>query len=732
MPAHVRPLRVIAPSLALVAGLLGAEEPGPARTPPPASPAPDAATTAAPDEQRLQVAGEREAEGFRAEHAQGTKLAAPLHETPQSVTALTEELVRSRGAFSLREALRSAPGVTAAAGEGGRTGDSLSIRGFTAHSDTYVDGLKDNGQYFRDVFNLERVEVLKGPSAVLFGRGATGGVVNSVTEKPTETWSGDVGVTAGTYGLLRVDAGVGGPVVEDRLGARLDAYWHEADSFRDEQHIERWGVAPTAAIQLLPQTGLLLQYVRQEEDSTMDYGVPMYLGRPADVPIDTYYGFADDSFQEFDVSTYTATLTHRFDKHVTLRNATRYATYDRSYRPDVIGAVNYTNDTVAVSQSLRRNDQENLLNQTEVAFTGRVLERRVSAMLGLEVGWEDYRFRSKNSTGVPAIDVFDPAQPSTVGGGRADDLSGPLNANTRAETSTVAGYLLGSVEVVEHWTAVLGARLDRFEAEVRSGPTTTPTVDRFETEDTMFSPRAALVWTPREELTLYASFGTSFNPSAETFGLNAATEQLDPEETRSYELGAKSLALDGALAIDLSVFRIHKTDARTTDPTNTALQTLDGEQITDGIELGFSGRITPRWNLFAGVVLLDAEVTESNTVANDTYGTPTAIEGKVPINSPEATASLWTTYALGGGFSAGGGGFYTSSRWTDAANSTKVPGYWRFDLMAAWERRAWHADWFVQLNVFNVFDEEHYEAGAARFAYPGAPLTGQLTVGLRF
>lgn len=657
------------------------------------------------------------------------KLDLPAQQDPQSRTALSRELLDARGAYSLREALRSAPGVTMAAGEGGRTGDSLNIRGFAANSDLYLDGLKDNGQYFRDTFATERVEVLRGASAVLFGRGATGGAVNTVTRKPTAHWTGDAAVTVGGDGFLRATAGVGGPLVENLLGGRVDALYQTGGSFRDESRLDRTGVAASLAVRLGEDTRLLGQVVHTSEESNMDYGVPMYAGRPADVPVETYYGFADDSFQEYDATLATATIEHRVNDHLTLRNATRHGDYYRYYRTEIPGAINYTTNTVAITQALRDNEQENLINQTELNLHGQAAGREINVVVGFEAAREEYGFRSRNSTGVPAISVFDPQQPDTVGAGRANDLDSNLASKNHADARSLALYGLASVDLVPTVKAVIGGRYDRYSADYETGTTT---VSEFSRTDTMFSPRAGLVWTPVETVSAYASYSTAFNPSAETFSLSAATEALEPEETRNLEVGVKAELLERALSVGVAVFRLEKTAARTTDPTNSSLQVLDGEQRTDGIEAEITGHIGHSLTVQGGVAVFDAEVTRSNSTSTTWDGRTVAVEGLRPVNAARSSGSLWLTYDIGDGLSTGTGFYATSSRYADQANSVVLPGYVRFDANVAYVTRWADADWRAQLNVLNLLDTVHYEAGSARYAYPGTPLAAQLTLGASF
>ena len=656
----------------------------------------------------------------------GSKIEMPIRDIPQSVSVVKEELIESQNAFSLRDALKNVSGLTIAAGEGGRTGDSITLRGFAAHSDTYLDGVKDNGQYFRDTFFLERIEVLKGSSSILFGRGSTGGVINEVSKKPLPETLAIGDFTYGSFDFKRATLDVGAAPL-DTVALRLNGLWQDADSFRDFNFTDRWGVAPAVKLTVGPDTDLTFNFLHQEEDSVFDYGVPMFRGEPAEVPIERFYGFPEDRLQEFDVNIVTAAFSHRFTSDFSVKNSFRFGDYERFYRTHLFGAVTDLGSasTVGRVQSLRLSAQDNYYNQTDFVLTKPVLGFTNTLMFGVEVGWEDFTFRSKDSNDVAPISIFAPTVTPTVGAGRANDFSGILATDRITDTETVAGYVLDQFEITPEWKLLGGARYDVFEAKQDDRVAT----DDFSRTDKEWSPRGGIVWQPTDWQSYYFSYGSSFNPSAEALSLNVANGNLPPEDNRNFEVGAKLDLLNGRLAANVALFRLEKTNARTTDPNDPTFNVLAGEQRTDGFELELAGEILPHWDISVAYALLDAEVVESNTTATGSVsGLSKSLQGKEPINVPDHSGVVWTSYRLSDNWEVGGGVFFATERFTDSVNEVTLPGYARLDAVLAYHQK--HFD--VQLNVFNLADTEYFESGQTLSALPGIPISAQATVRIRY
>ncbi|OAI24050.1 MULTISPECIES: TonB-dependent receptor [Methylomonas] len=710
---------------------LGAALSGMALAEPPAGQTADSEQEIVLDDVKVKAGRDKPTSRFKADTSTtGSKTEMAIRDIPQSISVVKKELIESQNAFNLRDALRNVSGLTIAAGEGGRTGDSITLRGFAANSDQYLDGVKDNGQYNRDTFFIERAEVLKGASSILFGRGATGGVINQVFKKPT----GKTGVSGSfTYGLYDFKrTAIDAETKYQDLAARLNVMYQDADSYRDYNYSNRWGIAPSFKWDISADTDLTLNLLHQQEDGVFDYGVPMYKGRPAGVPVNTYYGFINNRMLDTDVNVATVALTHRFSSDFSVKNTVRYGDYERNYLTHLYNgnASAGAAPTINRTQALRLNTQENVYNQTDFVYKKPLFGHNNILMFGSEFGWEEYDFKSKNSTRANGttttfpISIFDPiltaSTPLT-----AVDFSGTLATNRLTHTQTYAGYVLDQFDITPEIKLLGGTRYDVFEAQQddKIGP-----LD-FSRSDSQFSPRGGLLWQPTGWQSYYFSYGKSFNPSAESLSLAANNANLPPEQNNNYEIGAKFDLFDGKLSATAALFRLEKSNARTTSPVDSTLQVLAGEQRTDGFEAGLAGEILPKWDVSLTYAYLDAKIIKSNTTATGSVsGQVKSYEGMTATNVPEHSGVAWTTYHLTDNWEIGGGVYYASHRYADSVNEAVLPGYARLDAVVAYHQK--HYD--VQLNVFNLTDTVYYESGQTNSALPGTPVSGQLTVGFKY
>lgn len=641
---------------------------------------------------------------------------------PQSVTVVTQQLMHDQDANSLKEALRNAVGVTFNAAEGGASGDGVRLRGFNTSNDLYLDNFRDAAQYNRDTFNLDRVEVLRGPSSMLYGRGSTGGVINQVSKTPFKSDWNEVSASVGTYDYYRAEADLN-KVLSENVVARLNLMGQTAGSFREGAEMNRWGVAPSLAIDAGDKTRVVLSYLHYEEDNVPDYGVPYFEGKPLG-PADRYYGLNKFDYEKTKSDVLTSDISHQISPDIKLRNMTRYGAYEldlSSTAPrlnlDSTGGVLTDATEIRRNRKLRMRDQEILSNITEIS--GRIDTGPVRHKLlgGMELTREELTTTARSSP----CDL-----PSTTYGNPdpfIDVSCGPTSVTGYSNLvgKTLAFYAQDTMELSPQLKLVLGGRWDHFSVEFDQQPQATAR-DR---TDKVGSYRAGLLYQPDATQSYYASWGTSFNPSAESYSLDARGTDTPPEKNRNYEIGAKWDLFEGALALRTALFRSEKTNERVTDIEpggEPQPYLLTGKRHTDGLEFEVAGKLSSNWQVFAGWAFMDPVIDAVGPNAN-----PNEV-GNMPENAPKQTGNLWTTYQIDSQWKVGGGFNYVGQRYTSSANTTQLPAYIRTDVMLEWNYR----DYSVQLNVLNLFDTDHYEGLYRGFAVPGTGRTARITAKYAF
>lgn len=665
------------------------------------------------------------------------KFTAPLVDTPQTVVVIPREVFEQQGATTLRDVLRNTPGITFAAGEGGTAnGDQMSIRGFDARTDIFVDGIRDAGTYTRDAFNLEQVEVVKGPSSTASGRGSTGASVNLVSKTPRlETFrAGTVGVGTDDYYRATLDVNQALPASPVAgTAVRLNALWQDAGvPGRDEVENKTWAVAPSFALGLGTATRATLGLQHMEQDNIPDYGIPWVpviggtttavdpsLGAPGgqpDVDSSNWYGLLDRDYEKVVSDVTTLNLEHDFAPGTTVRNTTRFG---RTERDSVITAPRFVVTGGTVTPVIRRNDWKsrdqvddilaNNLNLTTAFDTGLVGH-------DLSTGIEAARERSKNYGRDYAPGTVFPTT-SATNPDPGDPFTGVLARNgavTRSRADSVGLYAFDTLKLGDRWQLNGGVRWDRFAVDYYNRTAANVITDLSRTDE-MFSWKTGAVFKPRPNGSLYIGYGTSFNPSAEGLTLSTASALLEPEENRSLELGTKWEFFRSRLALNAAVFRTDKTNARTTDPL-TSVVSLAGDQRVQGVELGASGMLTENWGLFGGYAYMESEVLSSANASE---------EGSALARVPEHSFNVWTTYRLPFGLTLGGGAQYMDEvdRSTTTTNQV-APDYWLWNAMASYEV---NKNLTLRLNINNVLDEEYVDRVGGGHYIPGAARSAVLT-----
>lgn len=654
-----------------------------------------------------------------------TKIEAPLRDIPQTVNVVPQAVLRDQGARSMQDVLKTIPGIGLSSGDGQR--DQVTIRGFSAIADQFIDGLRDDALYFRDLSNIEQVEVIKGPASVLYGRGSAGGLINRISKKPGID-KNEVSLQIGSWNQRRGEFDLARNDSDNDVAFRVAGALERGDSYRDQQFLERDALAPSLSVMLGDATRLLIQGEYLSDRRVTDFGIPAYQGRPVDVPAGTYYGAADARHFDYTQSRVNAlgfTLDHRINGEWSLRNAFRHYDYTLDRNNTLVGSVNESAQTASLNRSNVLRQEDGYFNQTELVQKTRFAGMPNQLLYGVELGRQskDQLFRTQNN--IATVSLFNPVAPAlpfTVTAAPSTDNLGIMKV--------ASAYVQDLATLSERWKALAGVRYDRFEQETQERRAGQPSLSR---TDTAWSPRAGLVYQPSETLSYYASYSKSFQPSAESFPLAANNAQIAPEETTNHEIGAKFDFFDGKASATAALFRLERTNIKATDPATNRLVPI-GTQRTDGLELTFSGDLAHGWQIWSGYSYLDAEITSSPSVDNSDNNPAKrkiALQGKRPTLTPRHSANLWLTKALGGGARVGTGVNYVAERFANPGNTVTLPGYAVVDAMVGFRL----AKLDVQLNVNNLFDRKYIVAGhgsAPNLNVPGAPRSAQLTARYSF
>lgn len=666
---------------------------------------------------------------YKPKTAVSPKYTQPLLDTPQSVTVVPKEVLEDRGVTTFRDAVRNAPGISVAAGEAGAQGDNLTVRGFSARSDIFRDGMRDFGSYYRDPFDMEQIDVLKGPASVNFGRGSTGGVVNQVSKTPHLQPYNEATLSFGTDKTKRTVVDINQPLPDlgETAAFRLNAMVHDSEvAGRDIGKNSRYGFAPSLALGLGTPTRLTLDYYHQSENDVPDYGLPFLLSRPAPVDMSNYYGFKDHNYLKAKADIVTTKVEHDMNDHLNLRDQVRYANYRRDVQitepriPSTVVSTTPVNSIQVTRGQIASNSTETFLeNQLDV--TGKFKTGFVDHTLvtGMEIGQETSDPERPTINGVPSTSLVSPKTNDAY-----TATSAPITSRVHTFAHSLAAYLMDTLKWGPYWELTGGVRWDRFSVDYNQSITPQTAFNRV---DEFVSSRGSLVYKPIPTGSIYASYGTSFNPSAEQLSLSASNANLDPEKSKTYEVGTKWDLFGGGLTLSGALFRDEKTNARTIDPNNSLLNVLSGKHRVDGVEVAAAGKVAEAWQIFAGYAFLDSQVVESNNPLE---------EGNPIANAPKHTVNIWNTYELpwrkiqlGAGANAVSKRTASNARDANTGLLREVPGYMTFDAMV---KVPVSGKINIQLNLYNILDKDYYDTIHPSHIIPGAGRTLLVSTSIEF
>jgi catecholate siderophore receptor len=683
-----------------------------------------------------------------------TKTDTPLRNIPQSITVVTDEQIKDQGFQSIGDISRYVPGVIVHQGEGNR--DQISIRGQVASTaDFFVDGVRDDASIFRDLYNSERVEFLKGPSALIFGRGGAGGIINRVTKQPEFGPAfGEATVEFGSFDHKRtvIDAG---SALGGSSAFRILGMYEDSGSFRDFVDLNRWAVNPTFTFKLSDTTKMTVGYEHAFDHRTADRGIPSILlpgfsySVPAPTDRSTFFGNPDVSFAQSTLDRLYATVEHKFDSGLTVRNHTSWATYDKFYQnvypgtafnapgPGLVGLVAYNNE----------NDRDNLFNQTDFTYKFDLGFTRHTLMFGAEFGHQEsdnWRHNGTFGPGNGQCVSFSTANGSPTGQCNVlftsptifspDVTFAVTQTRNHVSADVQSFYIQDQIQLGRHLELIAGVRHDTFGVGLTNlgpGTPTLPAGAQLSQTDNLLSPRFGVILKPTDHLSLYSSYSVTYLPaSGDQFaGVALNTLTLDPEKYTNYEIGAK-WDVTRALAFTAAAYRTDRENVRfpITLPDGSPGFVQTGESQVEGLELTLTGYLTDKWQVAGGYNHIFKGELTSATSPTLPAGTP------LPL-LPEDTFSIWNRYQFSSWFGAGIGLVYHSSSLATLLGPTDptrvvLPAYTTVDAALFFKL---NEKWSAQLNVNNIFNEGYIvSADSVNNLTPGAPTTAILSVTAKF
>lgn len=658
-----------------------------------------------------------------------TRTDTPLVDVPQSITVVTRAQVEDQSAQNLADVVRYVPGVGMAQGEGNR--EAPVFRGNVSTSDFFVNGLRDDVQYYRDLYNIERVEVLKGPNAMIFGRGGVGGVINRITRVADGRSHGEVTLQGGSFDNRRAtfDWGQG---FNPNVAARVTAVVEDSESYRDDVTLERRGVNPTVRLVTGPSTAVTLGHEYFFDERVADRGVPSLNGQPFDTDESTFFGDPGNSPTGTELNVTSLTVDHDFGGGLTLVNRTLYGRYDKYYQNVFASGPVAADGTVPFQGYIATTERDNLFNQTDLVYKLKTGSIEHTLLAGAEFGrqlTDNLRLSARFADGADA----DADPDSTfIAPASSPNFSEPLVAfvqggssdgNNENETTIAAVYLQDQLSLSSQFDVVLGVRYDRYDTDFENRRTDAAPADRrIDAKDDLLSPRVGLIYKPIEPASIYASYSVSYLPRAgEQLGsLTPANASFDPEEYTNYEVGAK-WDVRPDLALTVAVYQLDRDKVILPGPTAGTSILGDGAR-TQGVEFGVSGYVTKAWSVAGGYAYQDGELTATSG--------STAQDGADLANLPRHSLSLWNRYDFSPQWGAGIGVFNRSSVFASTSNAVKLDGYTRVDGALFYQ----HSPRLrAQLNVENVGGEDYYvNAHNDNNSLPGAPLTVRASVTANF
>ena len=674
------------------------------------------------------------------------KTPTPIIDVPQSLSIISADDIAARGFDSISDIVAYTPGVNSSQGEGHR--DAVVFRGVRSTADFFVDGVRDDVQYYRSFYNLEQVEVLRGPNALLFGRGGTGGLINRVTKK------GVIGEQiTGYQASVDTFGAFGGQVdfnsaISDTAAFRLNAYYESLNNHRDFYDGDRFGINPTLRWEATPDTIVDLSYEYIDNERFIDRGIPSAapdgttsadsgLRTPVEALSDITFGDEELNTASLEAHILRANVSHQFSDRLKGNFTAVYGDYDKLYQnlfPIDYSASNPAFDgieTVSLDGYVDTTERQsltlsgNLVGEFETGSVGHTI---VGGLEYIDTSNDNDRFNTFFDTSQDDVEVFAVNRPLNILNGVGVNAAGvpttnsfavDVNDDDEADLSVFSAYIQDEIAITNWLDIVVGLRFDSFDFTVVD--TTADIADPNRTlsrTDEEISPRLGVILKPQENISIYGSFSESFIPqSGEQFAeINSAEEAIEPDIAQNLEAGLKWDFAPG-LSLTAAVFQIETTDGL---PEGDASNSIEESLIrVEGFEASLQGALTDRLSVFAGLSVLDGEIIDEGD-----------LQDNVPREIPEFTISAWGNYDLTDKLGLGLGVTHQGESFADGGNTTILPDFTRFDAAVYYDVSE---NLRLQLNVENLFDTDYFpNAHTDDQISVGAPLNARFTISGKF
>jgi len=653
------------------------------------------------------------------EASSATKGLMQLKDVPQIVNVVPKQVLREQTVTSMQGALQNVAGLSFSVGDGQR--DQVMIRGFSAITDNYVDGIRDDALYFRDMSNVERIEVLKGPASVLYGRGSAGGLVNKINKKPMDESLREVSLIGGTTGQRRAEVDVNEKLAEN-VKVRLTGAVEDSDGYRDQSFLKRQAVAPSLQWDITDKTKLLIQADYLHDDRLADQGFPTdpITGKPVKTNPKTFYGALNGKEVgdvDTEISSQTISLDHEFNDNLKYHGAVRHYNYslDRQYSVDSHQDPEKNKlpaDQIQLSQNKRIRNEDGVYVQQELSALFNTGFLKHNTLIGAEYSKQHKdelvwtKFRQITNIFNPELENWAPLDTNVA--------AGTNNSNTFENYGV---YIQDLMTVTDQLKVLVGLRYDNLSQD--RDDKTSKNLDLKRTDNT-YSPRIGVVYQPVSNISFYTSYNRSFQPLADSFVLYKNSDDLSPTKTENIEVGAK-WDVNDQLNVTLALFEMSQTNIQNQDPANPNQALLAGEQKTKGVELSLTGQLTDQLSVLAGYSYMDGEIEKSAI----------GLTGNHSALTPNNTANLWLKYQINDHWYAAVGGRGESSRFSAPDNKNVLPGYAVVNAALGYQSERYD----VNFNLNNLFDRDYFvsgHSGANDSNMMGDPLNAQIALRYRF